>query len=231
MRKKHTQQSRRQDLVTFGRRLKIWRKAKGWSQEQLALAARLDYSYVNEIENGKLNPGLLTILILAQALDVSPAVFLISPETARQLQETPAFLDELSEQRFINILKQSDLIEIHCQLIEHYLKNHYFDTAKNCLDIMMSHHPEHWRLEYLLARYYWFEVDERLNKSPFALAESHKVYRVKKSAGSITKMFDALQRALQNPDPLNCSREWLKQDPDLMLLQDYYPDEWRQLNF
>lgn len=47
------------------------RKAKGWTQEQLAERSGLTQQYLSDLERGKRNPTIVTIYELAQALEVS----------------------------------------------------------------------------------------------------------------------------------------------------------------
>lgn len=49
------------------------RKARGWSQEQLALESGLARSYLGGVERGQRNIALLNIVRLAEALACSPA--------------------------------------------------------------------------------------------------------------------------------------------------------------
>lgn len=59
--------------VTFGRRIRTLRAARGMSQEQLADAAGVHRTYVSSLERGQRNVGLDNIYTLADALDVSPS--------------------------------------------------------------------------------------------------------------------------------------------------------------
>jgi transcriptional regulator with XRE-family HTH domain len=59
-------------LVSFGAYFKSLRVAKGLSQEQLALKADLDRTYISGIERGKRNVSLINIVKLASALELSP---------------------------------------------------------------------------------------------------------------------------------------------------------------
>lgn len=59
-------------LRAFGANLKKTRQARELSTRALADLADLDYSNINEIEKGKNNPTLITILALAEALGVDP---------------------------------------------------------------------------------------------------------------------------------------------------------------
>ena len=57
----------------FGKRLANCRKAKGWSQERLALESGIARSYLGGVERGQRNIALVNICRLAAALDISPA--------------------------------------------------------------------------------------------------------------------------------------------------------------
>jgi transcriptional regulator with XRE-family HTH domain len=59
--------------VVFGRRVRELRKARGFSQEELAHRAGLHYTYVGGIERGERNPALINIGRIATALKVSLA--------------------------------------------------------------------------------------------------------------------------------------------------------------
>ena len=55
----------------LGQRIQEARRARGWTQEDLAHHAGLDFSYLNQLENGKRNPSLSTLYKIAIALEVS----------------------------------------------------------------------------------------------------------------------------------------------------------------
>ncbi|WP_261504597.1 helix-turn-helix domain-containing protein [Burkholderia multivorans] len=63
-------------LVLFGKHLIALRKARGWSQERLALESGLARSYIGGIERGQRNIALYNICVLADTLDVPPASLL-----------------------------------------------------------------------------------------------------------------------------------------------------------
>jgi len=67
--------------VTFGLKLMEVRKAKGWSQERLALESGLARSYLGGVERGRRNIALLNIVKLAETLGVAPSTLLEMPET------------------------------------------------------------------------------------------------------------------------------------------------------
>jgi Predicted transcriptional regulators len=62
--------SRDRTLRTFGRNVARVRVEKGFSQDKLAEKANLDRTYLSGIERGVRNPGIKTVLRIAQALDV-----------------------------------------------------------------------------------------------------------------------------------------------------------------
>lgn len=64
---------RQKAMKAFGKRLREVKKEKGFSTHGLADAADLDYSNLNNIENGKVEPSLYTIIAIADALGVRPA--------------------------------------------------------------------------------------------------------------------------------------------------------------
>jgi transcriptional regulator with XRE-family HTH domain len=55
----------------FGKNLRLLREADNQSQDSLAVAARLHRSEISLLERGARAPGLLTLLILADALFIS----------------------------------------------------------------------------------------------------------------------------------------------------------------
>jgi transcriptional regulator with XRE-family HTH domain len=64
-------------LELFGMRLVELRKARGWSQEKLALESGLARSYVGGIERGQRNIALYNICVLAATLGVVPSEMLM----------------------------------------------------------------------------------------------------------------------------------------------------------
>jgi transcriptional regulator with XRE-family HTH domain len=63
--------SREQKIIKdFGKRLKKARTDKKLSVRALADIADMDIGNISEIENGKVNPSLTTIVLLAEALSI-----------------------------------------------------------------------------------------------------------------------------------------------------------------
>ena len=62
----------RENITTrFGKRLKTLRKAKGWTQVQMADALGIDRSYISDMERGKKNICLPTLEIIALGFEMS----------------------------------------------------------------------------------------------------------------------------------------------------------------
>ncbi len=60
-------------LVRFGARLRSARKAKGMSQEALSLASGFSRNTISDIELGKVNSSLESVLRLATAINITMA--------------------------------------------------------------------------------------------------------------------------------------------------------------
>jgi transcriptional regulator with XRE-family HTH domain len=58
-------------LVALGAAIRAARRERGVSQEELADRAKLDRSYMSSIERGQQNPGIVLILRVANALDMT----------------------------------------------------------------------------------------------------------------------------------------------------------------
>lgn len=53
-----------------GKRIRVLREAKGWSQEQLAIEAGVDNSHLGKLERGEGNPTMKLVFRIAVALTV-----------------------------------------------------------------------------------------------------------------------------------------------------------------
>lgn len=63
-------------LKAFGMRIKRIRLEKGLSQEQVAIEAGIERSYMGAIERGERNPSYDKILSIAKAIKVRPSELL-----------------------------------------------------------------------------------------------------------------------------------------------------------
>ena len=63
------------NVVPFGNRLREIRTKKRISQEDLALKAGVDRSYMGRLERGELNPTLTKICQLSEALEIDVVDF------------------------------------------------------------------------------------------------------------------------------------------------------------
>ncbi|VVD94843.1 helix-turn-helix domain-containing protein [Pandoraea fibrosis] len=77
-------------LALFGDHLARLRKARGWSQEKLALESGLARSYVSGIERGRRNVALVNICVLADTLGVPTSEMLRFAQAAPGAQDTSA---------------------------------------------------------------------------------------------------------------------------------------------
>lgn len=61
------------DVVQLlGKNVRRYRKARGLTQEQLALEAEMERSYVSDLERGTRNPSVRALGRLAEALGIAP---------------------------------------------------------------------------------------------------------------------------------------------------------------
>jgi transcriptional regulator with XRE-family HTH domain len=77
------------DVVQLlGANVRKFRKLKGMSQEQLALEAGMERSYVSDLERGTRNPSVRALGRLADALDIPPHELLLAID--RDEEDRPA---------------------------------------------------------------------------------------------------------------------------------------------
>lgn len=70
------QAERSRFLLAFGRKLRAEREHRNLSQEALAHIASLHRNEIGVLERGQCEPGILTLLILADTLEVPPCALL-----------------------------------------------------------------------------------------------------------------------------------------------------------
>lgn len=64
----------------LGKNVRRYRKLKDMTQEQLALEADMERSYVSDLERGQRNPSVRALGRLAEALKVPPHILLLEGE-------------------------------------------------------------------------------------------------------------------------------------------------------
>lgn len=63
-------------LVKLGKRIQALRKAKGWTQTDLAVHLDLNRGHISDIELGKREVGIITLQVIARGLDTTMAELL-----------------------------------------------------------------------------------------------------------------------------------------------------------
>jgi len=66
--------------TTLAVQINRYRSALGWTQEELANASGLHRTYIGHVERGEINVALKNIVLIADALDVTPADLLTPVE-------------------------------------------------------------------------------------------------------------------------------------------------------
>jgi transcriptional regulator with XRE-family HTH domain len=67
-------------LVSLGAAIRRVRQDRGVSQEELAHRSAVDRSYMSSIERGRQNPGILSVLRIAHALDMTATELMAEAE-------------------------------------------------------------------------------------------------------------------------------------------------------
>lgn len=63
-------------LRSLGQSIAKYRRAKDLTQEALAEKAKLDRTYLSDIERGVRNPGIKNVVLIATALGITPSKLL-----------------------------------------------------------------------------------------------------------------------------------------------------------
>ncbi len=77
------------DYVAMGRRMKLKRREKKMSQEEMAKAVQISMSFYGNIERGKRIPSIDTLVAIANVLDVGTDYLLAESVTAAYAQRSP----------------------------------------------------------------------------------------------------------------------------------------------
>ncbi len=92
------------DYQDMGRRIRDLRKARGITQEQMAMSLGISASFMGHIERGTRTASLETLVILCRVLQVSPA-YLLEASLGNQQLTVPQHLTE-KQQRHLNEIIQ-----------------------------------------------------------------------------------------------------------------------------
>lgn len=68
------------NLRQLGHRIRLARKSKSLTQEELAEKAGLSTTYIGRLERGEKTPSVQTLVILAESLGISPLDLLVDLE-------------------------------------------------------------------------------------------------------------------------------------------------------
>lgn len=77
------------DYMAMGRRMKLKRREKKMSQEEMAKAVQISMSFYGNIERGKRIPSIDTLVAIANVLDVGTDYLLAESVTAAYAQRSP----------------------------------------------------------------------------------------------------------------------------------------------
>ncbi len=84
------------DLTTIGKRIRKYRIAKGWRQEDFAEKIGLSVTYTGMIERGEKTPKLETFLTIANVLNVSADLLLADVINAQYEIKASELSDEIA---------------------------------------------------------------------------------------------------------------------------------------
>jgi transcriptional regulator with XRE-family HTH domain len=106
-------------LVSFGEKLKLLRREKGWSQDELAFHAKIDGRQISRYENDRVNPSIDVAVKIAKAFDVSLDFLLLDDCPRKPLAQQPhskladrlLCIDSLSEEDERSLLHFLDAID------------------------------------------------------------------------------------------------------------------------
>ena len=101
-------------LLSLGKKIRELRKARGWTQRQLASAVKITPEYVSKIETGKQSVSIMTLEQIAEALSMELIVDFSKKGEEKKTME--GLLNVLSRKP----LRRVKLIVNMMELIEEY---------------------------------------------------------------------------------------------------------------
>lgn len=105
------------NLKALGRRIRHYRKLKGWKQRQLAEVIDVTDEYISHIENAHARPSLDKMVAIANALEVDMNTLLIDSLTAAKGQVVNQQLSELISELETGKL---ELVADFCRSLDNY---------------------------------------------------------------------------------------------------------------
>jgi transcriptional regulator with XRE-family HTH domain len=63
-------------LVQLGKRIRVHRRKKGWTQTDMAVNLDMNRGHISDIELGKREVGIITLQLIARGLDTTMESFL-----------------------------------------------------------------------------------------------------------------------------------------------------------
>ncbi len=76
------------DIIRIvGENIRGYRAKLGWTQEKLAVRAKVHYNYIGNLERGERNIGLIKLAQIAKALNV-PIYLLLKPNSFSESENT-----------------------------------------------------------------------------------------------------------------------------------------------
>lgn len=104
--------------MSLGKKIKLLRQEKNWSQDELAFHAQIDGRQISRYENDKVTPSVEVVVKLAKAFEVSVDHLLFDDapkrplyEPANKLTEKIMHLERLSEEDEASLLHVVSAIE------------------------------------------------------------------------------------------------------------------------
>jgi transcriptional regulator with XRE-family HTH domain len=107
-------------MSTVGERIREVREARGWTQEELAEAAKISKSFLSEVETKGKNISLDLLLRVATALDASVEYLATGggdEAKSRKPIVIPAELSQAAEQLHLSFQQTIDLLEAYNSVV------------------------------------------------------------------------------------------------------------------
>jgi len=87
IKKSNYKTAKQHTILTTGEVIRMLRKLKGWTQEELAKYCSINAKNISMLENDKVEIGKKRVLQLATAFDVHPALIMFPEYEAKEIQK------------------------------------------------------------------------------------------------------------------------------------------------